>query len=520
MANGNVTSRTAAVLLMKDGADGVADTGVVTSGVFNGQNLQPCYIPSAAQILPAGSVPLTALAQGGAVSTNVLAWNGTAWAPSVAAAGTVTSVGLTVPAIFSVAGSPVTASGTLAVTLATQTANTVWAGPTTGGAVAPTFRALVAADIPGTLSVSLANGLVNTPSLFFASSPTTGIYRSAADALSFTAAGVISGTISAAGNWTVGNATNWLQVGGGTADGAGSLYLGTQGNASSVQITKYGAGGSARLMTGNGASNAPWFASAYWVGGASNLGMTNNGTNLSLLSTTGVQFGTATVMASAADGTLQVTTSAGAFGTILLGAAGAATGVQISASNVVFQLRDGAAGDTVQLKTARVTASNNLTGNLVGGNGFGLQLGSSTTGIYFAQISTSTRAYQLQDSNAGTTPGYLLKGTFSVAKTANYTLAFADMDTHFTNVGAAGSVTFTLPTAQQGLAYHFTCTAAQNLVVTAGSTILNGSGASNTGKTSITAAGATTGRYTNFSVVCYDGTNWAVRGLDGVVTYA
>lgn len=62
--------------------------------------------------------------------------------------GTVTSVALTMPGIFSVAGSPITTSGTLAVTLATESANTVFAGPTTGAAATPTFRSLVAADIP------------------------------------------------------------------------------------------------------------------------------------------------------------------------------------------------------------------------------------------------------------------------------------------------------------------------------------------------------------------------------------
>lgn len=62
--------------------------------------------------------------------------------------GGVTSVALTMPSIFSVAGSPITTSGTLAVTLATESANVVWAGPTSGGAATPTFRSLVAADIP------------------------------------------------------------------------------------------------------------------------------------------------------------------------------------------------------------------------------------------------------------------------------------------------------------------------------------------------------------------------------------
>lgn len=63
-------------------------------------------------------------------------------------AGTVTSVGLSLPGIFSVSGSPVTSSGSLTAALATQSANQVWAGPTTGSAAAPTFRALVGADLP------------------------------------------------------------------------------------------------------------------------------------------------------------------------------------------------------------------------------------------------------------------------------------------------------------------------------------------------------------------------------------
>lgn len=62
--------------------------------------------------------------------------------------GTVTSVAMTVPSFLSVAGSPITSTGTLAVTLANQNANLVFAGPASGAAAAPTFRALVNADIP------------------------------------------------------------------------------------------------------------------------------------------------------------------------------------------------------------------------------------------------------------------------------------------------------------------------------------------------------------------------------------
>jgi hypothetical protein len=61
--------------------------------------------------------------------------------------GTVTSVGLALPAIFSVSNSPVTTSGTLTATLASQTANTFLAAPN-GSAGVPSFRAIVAADVP------------------------------------------------------------------------------------------------------------------------------------------------------------------------------------------------------------------------------------------------------------------------------------------------------------------------------------------------------------------------------------
>jgi len=78
----------------------------------------------------------------------------TSWVNN-AAGGTVQSVGLSMPGIFSVSGSPVTLTGTLTATLATQSANLVWAGPTSGGAAAPTFRALVGADLPNPSSTTL-----------------------------------------------------------------------------------------------------------------------------------------------------------------------------------------------------------------------------------------------------------------------------------------------------------------------------------------------------------------------------
>jgi len=76
------------------------------------------------------------------------------WA-SCSGGGSVTSVGLSMPSMFSVSGSPVTGSGTLAATLTTQNVNAVFAGPASGSAAAPTFRSLVGADLPSPTSTAL-----------------------------------------------------------------------------------------------------------------------------------------------------------------------------------------------------------------------------------------------------------------------------------------------------------------------------------------------------------------------------
>jgi len=59
----------------------------------------------------------------------------------------VSSVALTMPSIFSVSGSPVTSTGTLAVSLVSETGNTFFAGPN-GSSGTPTFRGLAIADLP------------------------------------------------------------------------------------------------------------------------------------------------------------------------------------------------------------------------------------------------------------------------------------------------------------------------------------------------------------------------------------
>lgn len=78
-------------------------------------------------------------------------------------AGSVSSVGLSLPTdIFDVSNSPVTTTGTLTATLDTQSANYVWAGPTSGSAATPAFRALVSNDIPDISGTYLTTSAAST----------------------------------------------------------------------------------------------------------------------------------------------------------------------------------------------------------------------------------------------------------------------------------------------------------------------------------------------------------------------
>ena len=104
----------------------------------------------------------------------------TAWVKSLGYtnnAGTVTSVGLSLPSFITVSNSPVTGSGTLTGVLATQSATHVFAGPTSGGVAAPTFRALEATDIPSLTASKISdfNTQVRTSRLDQMAAPTADV---------------------------------------------------------------------------------------------------------------------------------------------------------------------------------------------------------------------------------------------------------------------------------------------------------------------------------------------------------
>jgi len=115
--------------------------GDISSGVFTSNRLGTS---------PANNSVLTTSASGNPT-----------WVPRAEISG-VTSVALTAPSnLLTVAGSPITSSGTLQLGLANQATNVVFAGPSTGAAGAPTFRSMVAADIPALDTSKISTGVFN-----------------------------------------------------------------------------------------------------------------------------------------------------------------------------------------------------------------------------------------------------------------------------------------------------------------------------------------------------------------------
>ena len=152
--------------------------------------------------------------------------------------GTVTSVGLSDGSstpIYSISGSPVTTSGTLTFTLANETANYIFAGPTSGSAAQPTFRGLVAADLPsGWNPVSIANGGTGQTTELAAINAltawnTSNVFVGNSAATSTTATGIVSVGYQAGKNMTSSCNQNTFigyQAGYGTSSGPANTFVG------------------------------------------------------------------------------------------------------------------------------------------------------------------------------------------------------------------------------------------------------------------------------------------------------
>lgn len=234
-ATGNVTIANTGVLSFSAGTTGLTPATATTGAVTLAGKLVIANGGTNSTSTPtAGAVPygtgtayaFTAAGTSGQVLTSAGAGTPTWTTPTT---GTVTSVGLALPSIMSVSGSPVTTSGTLTGTLTTQAVNAIFAGPSSGAAAAPTFRALTTADIPAlaygtgtvtSVSIVSANGLAGTvatatttPAITISTS-ITGVLKGNGTAISAAVANTdyvpLSTVITKTADYTIAGTDTWI----------------------------------------------------------------------------------------------------------------------------------------------------------------------------------------------------------------------------------------------------------------------------------------------------------------------
>ncbi len=229
--NGNqITSGLVGVAFGGTGVSGSsAANGQLLIGNGSGYTLATLTAGTAVSVVnAAGSITINNTGVTSAIAGTGISVSGATGAVTISNTG-VTSVALsdgsTTP-IYTISGSPVTTTGTLSFTLNTQSANTVFAGPTTGSAAQPTFRALVTGDIAGIAVTSFSGGTTGlTPS-----SPSEGNV-------------VLAGTLNLASGGT--NAT--------LTASAGSVVYSTS---SAMAFSAVGSSG--QVLTSNGTSAPSW----------------------------------------------------------------------------------------------------------------------------------------------------------------------------------------------------------------------------------------------------------------------
>ena len=262
----------------------VVDNGAGSTAVIEiGTNP---VIPGSARLrLPAGTTVQRSGGSFGDLRANsdlvALEWfDGAGWS-SLASATTVyvSSVGLSLPAELTVTGSPVTTSGTLSATWASAAQNSVFAGPS-GGSGTPSFRALVAGDIPSLpyLSTSLSSAYVFVGN---GSGVATGVALSGDATIANTGALTLATVNSSVGTYN----TLTVNAKGLVTAGSNTAYLTAN---QSITLSGDVGGTGATAITATIASNAVTYAKFQQVAAVSLVGNATAG----LANATGITLGT------------------------------------------------------------------------------------------------------------------------------------------------------------------------------------------------------------------------------------
>ena len=104
---------------------------------------------------PSSPAPLEGRIYWNTASKHARVFNGTTWDELAITSGTVTSFSSgNLSPLFTTSVATATSTPALSFSLTNAAQNAVFAGPASGGAGAPAYRALVQADIPSTIPVS------------------------------------------------------------------------------------------------------------------------------------------------------------------------------------------------------------------------------------------------------------------------------------------------------------------------------------------------------------------------------
>lgn len=458
-------------------------------------------------------------------SGQVLISNGSSQAPSWLtlsagtgisySSGTISNTGVTSVAlsdgsttpIYTISGSPVTTTGTLTFSLNTQSANKVFAGPSSGSAAQPSFRSLVVADLPtsipnanlanSSVTVTAGTGLSGGGSVSLGSSitltnagvtslATAGTYAGALTLSGSTGAVTITPNLFSTATTTAGvvpgsngSTTNFLRGDGTWAAAAGSPS--TTGGTGAVQYNNAGVFGSSSSFIFQIASSI----ATLFLGNSASVSSSNL-TPQTVSSGTGLGFlisGGATNDATASGGKLTL-------------AGGSSTSTTGQGGNLVFQngaTSTGGTGGLIQFQLCNpVTPVTQFTINQSGalGLGSGVSYGSS------GQVLTS--------AGSGGPPTWTTvsggSGVSSLTGTANEIAVSASTGA----VTLSMPVNVVIPTPSSGIAFSTTGVSGQNVAV-----ITSGSSATTTvADFKVTRAGSTSNNVGQGpSISMFDSTN-------------
>ena len=369
--------------------------------------------------------------------------------------GTVTSVAMTGDGIIfnaTVTGSPVTTSGTLLPVLLTQTKNTVLSGPTTGANATPTFRALVAADLPFVGPSTIAavahmwlNSYTASTGAFTATQPAftdiSGTIALAQTALTTAGDLLYANATPALARLAIGSTGNVLTVSGGLPVWAPPATSGT--------VTSFSAGNLSPLFTTTVATSTTTPALSFSLSNAAGGTVFGNATGSS-----GAPSYTATpvlgINASVA-GTLGLATSVASGTTITLQNLGALTAYNFNlpitvgaAGSVLTSQAGGSTSMTWTTQAALAVAWSSLTnasGALTLANGANATTFNQTSAAAWTWANTTAAT---SGGSASSSPAITLTGatwTGAASATVTWTIQFAQVAT--TTTDGAGYLTFT-----------------------------------------------------------------------------